>query len=67
MGCNIKLIFYGYCHFIISNISDLSLVMKLLIENTVFDNHSGRESNKSDFIDLYFYKTKTIIIEDPLI
>lgn len=57
---------HSNCHSVISSILDLSPIVKLLVEDAVFDYQSGRKSNTSKFLDLYFYRTKSIVAEGPL-
>ena len=66
MVCITKLISYNNCHSIISSILDLSLIVKLLLEDIVFDYQSTKENNKSEFTNIYLYETKSIAIEDSL-
>lgn len=61
MACAIKSTSYSNRHSIISSISDFSLIMKLLVKDTVFDYQSSRRSNKLKFTNLYLYRTKSIV------
>lgn len=56
-----KLKFYDNCNFIISNILVLYLIVKLFYKNIVFDYQLSKKSNKSKFINLNFYKKKSIV------
>lgn len=61
-----KLICHDNCHSIINNISHLCLIVKLLVKDAVFDYQPGKKNNKSEFINLYFYKIKFIVIRGLL-
>lgn len=37
MACTTELTFYGNYYSIVSSVSNLSLIVKLLVKNTVFD------------------------------
>lgn len=55
MTYTIKSIFHGDCHFVINNISNLNLILKLLIKDAVFDYQFGKKSKKSEFSNLYSF------------
>ncbi len=66
MACTTESTSHGNCHSVISSVSELNLIVKLLIEYAVFDYQLGRGSNKSEFINLYLCGTKSIIAGGPL-
>lgn len=49
-----KSISHRNCYFIISSLSDLSLIMKLFLKDLVFDDYFGKKSNKLEFTNLFF-------------
>lgn len=40
--------------------SDLSLIIKLLVEDAIFEYQLGRKSNETEFIDLYLCRSRVI-------
>lgn len=60
MAYAIKSIFYDNHYSIINNVSDLSLMVKLLVEDVVFDYQLSKGSNKLEFINLYIHGSKSI-------
>lgn len=46
--------------------SDLSLIVKLLVEDAVFEYEPGRGSNETEFIDLYLCGLRVIAAGGPL-
>lgn len=65
MAYTTKSISHSNCHSVVGNVSDLSLIVKLLIEDAIFDYQPSKESNKSELIDLYLCGTKSIIVGGP--
>ncbi len=57
---------HGNRHSVISNVSYLSLVVKILVEDTVFKYQPGRGIKETEFIDLYVRGTKMIAASTPL-
>lgn len=66
MVCITKSTFYINCHFVVSSISDLSLIIKLLVEDAVFNYHPGRGNNKLEFTNLYLFGIKSITVRSLL-
>ncbi len=60
MAHTTKSISHGNRHSVIISMSDLSLVVKILVENTVFKYQPGWRTKKTEFIDLYVHRTKVI-------
>ena len=60
MTCVIKSTSHSNCYSIVNSGSDFSLIVKLLVEDAVFDYQPGRRRNKSEFINLYSCRTKSI-------
>ena len=60
-----KSISYGNWQIVVSNISDLRLIVKLLVEDAVFEYQPGQESNKREFIDLYLCGSRVIRVGGP--
>lgn len=60
-----KLISYCNCHSVTNSVSDLNLIIKLLVEDVVFDYQPNREKNNSEFTKLYSYRKKSIVIKGP--
>lgn len=63
MACVTKSIFHDNCHLVVNNILNLTLIVKLLKKDTVFDYQPGKKSNKLEFTDIYFRKRKSIVVE----
>lgn len=61
-----KSTFYDNYYSVISSVSDLNLIVKLLIKNAVFGYQPNKGSNKSELTNLYICKSKFIGIEGPL-
>ncbi len=57
---------HGNRHSVVSSVSDLSLVVKILVEDTVFKYQPGRGTKEIEFIDLYVRGTKVIAAGTPL-
>lgn len=57
---------YDNWHLVVNKISDLSLIGKLLVEDTIFKYYLGQKTNKTDFIDLYIRGSRVIAAERPL-
>lgn len=58
--CTTKLTFYdNYCS-VVNNVLNLSLIVKLLMEDAIFDYQLGKKSNKSEFTNLYIRESKPI-------
>ncbi len=57
---------HGNRHSVVSSVSDLSLVVKILVEDTVFKYQPGRAMKETEFIDLYVRGTKVIATGTPL-
>lgn len=66
MACATKSTSYNNHHSVINSISDLGLIVKLLLEDIIFNYQPGKKSNKSKFINLYIRGSKSISIEDLL-
>lgn len=66
MVCATELTSHDNCHSVVSNVSDFSLIVKLLVKDAVFDVHPNKGSNKSEFTNLFFYETITIAVEGLL-
>ncbi len=61
-----KSTFYGNQHSVLSSLSDLSLVVKILVEDTVFKYQPGQGMNETEFINFYVRGTKVIAAGIPL-
>lgn len=57
---------HGDRHSVVSSTSDLSLIVKLLVEDAVFEYHPGRGTNGTEFIDLYIRGSRVIAAGGPL-
>lgn len=66
MVCATKSISHGHCHSIVSFVLDLNLIIKLLVEDTIFDYQFDKKSNNSEFTNLYFGRIKSITVEGLL-
>lgn len=58
--------FYRNQYSVINSMSDLSIIVKLLVKNAVFEYHPGQETNRIEFIDLYIRGLKVIAAGGPL-
>lgn len=52
---------HGNRYSVVSGISNLSLIVKLLVEDAVFEYQPGQRSNDTEFIDLYLCGSRVII------
>lgn len=66
MGCATKLTSHSNYYFNVSSVSNLCLIVKLLMQNAIFDNQPGKKNNKSEVNNLYFGGTKSITMKDLL-
>lgn len=57
---------HGNRYSVVSSVSDLGLMVKLLVEDAVFDDHPARGNNESEFTDLFFRGTRAIAAGGPL-
>lgn len=56
---------HGNQYSVVSSMSDFSLIVKLLVEDTVFEYQPGQGSNKTEFIDLYLCGSRVIVVGGP--
>lgn len=63
MAYAMKLTFHSNCYFVISSVSNFSLMVKLLLKDFISDYQLGKRSNKLEFINLYFCEIKSIFVE----
>ena len=60
MAQAIEFTLHGNQYFVINSMSNLSLIMKLLVEDAMFEYQPGRKSNETKFIDLYLCRSRVI-------
>lgn len=53
-------------YLLISNSSDLCLLVKILVEDKMFELELGREIKKTKFVDLFIRGSRIIAARDPL-
>lgn len=55
-----EFISYRNWHLVINSISNFSLIVKLLVEDAIFEYYLGQEINGKEFIDLYICRSRVI-------
>lgn len=57
---------YENHYLLVDSISDLSLLIKILVENKIFELEVGHDIKKTEFVDFFAYKSRKIELKDPL-
>ena len=57
---------HGNHHSLVGNSSDLCLLVKILVEDKVFELESGRGTKKTEFVDLFIRGSRIIAAGGPL-
>lgn len=66
MACITKSICYNNYYSVVSNISNFNLIIKLLVEDIIFDYQPSKKGNNSEFTNLYIRGSKSMEIKDSL-